>query len=413
MATASSEKLFSEYDSEIRYASSTTKKISQIKDRLKAARNRQKSYADKRKKPLEFSVGDYVLIKVLPWKGVVHFGKKGNLAPRFVRPFEIIEKVQNRWKGYHAVPPPYTGNFMPPKPNLVLANEEEYVFSESITSVPAVSTKDALAHEWNNSTTSQIIKKLWWNLYSLGGDPKEQSIQGYIHSRTRIVEENLHVKFSEETPNIAGNGPNWLFDIDALTKSMNYEPVVAGNQSNGIGRDPPFSSSSKDSHDAGFKPSREEEKKDAEHLENEDSKVPNIEEPRVNQEQDESVNSTNNINIVSLTVNNASIEDNVVDENKVLMDLFPTPTTRIYKDHLLEQIIGDIHSAPQTRRMTKSVIKHVDLPYGKRAIGTKWIYKNKKDERGIVVRNKARLVAQGYTQEEGIDYDEVFDPKTT
>ncbi|GKC16381.1 ribonuclease H-like domain-containing protein [Tanacetum coccineum] len=50
----------------------------------------------------------------------------------------------------------------------------------------------------------------------------------------------------------------------------------------------------------------------------------------------------------------------------------------------------------------------VDLPYGKRAIGTKWVYRNKKDDRGIVVRNKARLVAEGYTQEEGIDYDEVF-----
>ncbi|GJV59036.1 putative reverse transcriptase domain-containing protein [Tanacetum coccineum] len=64
-----------------------------IKDRLKAARDRQKSYADKRRKPLEFSVGNYVLLKVSPWKGVVHFGKKGKLAPRFVGPFEIIEKV--------------------------------------------------------------------------------------------------------------------------------------------------------------------------------------------------------------------------------------------------------------------------------------------------------------------------------
>ncbi|GJX83421.1 putative reverse transcriptase domain-containing protein [Tanacetum coccineum] len=71
----------------------TTEKISQIKDRLKAARNRQKSYADKRRKPQEFSVGDYVLLKVSPWKGVVLFGKKGKLAPRFVGPFKIIEKV--------------------------------------------------------------------------------------------------------------------------------------------------------------------------------------------------------------------------------------------------------------------------------------------------------------------------------
>ncbi|GKE82336.1 putative reverse transcriptase domain-containing protein, partial [Tanacetum coccineum] len=71
----------------------TTEKISHIKDRLKTARDRQKSYVDKRRKPLEFSVGDYVLLKVSPWKGVVRFGKKGKLAPRFVRPFEINEKV--------------------------------------------------------------------------------------------------------------------------------------------------------------------------------------------------------------------------------------------------------------------------------------------------------------------------------
>ncbi|GKC93254.1 putative reverse transcriptase domain-containing protein, partial [Tanacetum coccineum] len=71
----------------------TTKKISQIKDRLKVARDHQKSYADKRIKPLEFSVGDYVLLKVSPWKGVVRFRKKGKLSPRFVGAFEIIKKV--------------------------------------------------------------------------------------------------------------------------------------------------------------------------------------------------------------------------------------------------------------------------------------------------------------------------------
>ncbi|GKA59361.1 putative reverse transcriptase domain-containing protein [Tanacetum coccineum] len=71
----------------------TTEKISYIEDRLKVVRDHQKSYADKRRKPLEFNIGDYVLLKVSPWKGAVCFGKKGKLAPRFVGPFEIIEKV--------------------------------------------------------------------------------------------------------------------------------------------------------------------------------------------------------------------------------------------------------------------------------------------------------------------------------
>ncbi|GKA26776.1 ribonuclease H-like domain-containing protein [Tanacetum coccineum] len=147
-----------------------------------------------------------------------------------------------------------------------------------------------------------------------------------------------------------------------------------------------------------------------------------------------------------------------------------TPNTRIHKDHSLDHVIGDIQSGVQTKGMTKNTNEHgfisavyegkthedlhtymfacflsqeepkritkalcdpawveamqeellqfklqkvwilVDLPKGKRAIGTKWIFENKKDERGIVTRNKARLVAQGYSQEEGIDYDEVFAP---
>ncbi|GJT02174.1 putative ribonuclease H-like domain-containing protein [Tanacetum coccineum] len=147
-----------------------------------------------------------------------------------------------------------------------------------------------------------------------------------------------------------------------------------------------------------------------------------------------------------------------------------TPNTRIHKDHSLDHVIGDVQSGVLTRRMTKTTNEQgfisavyegkthedlhtclfacflsqeepkkviqalkdpswieamqeellqfklqqvwtlVDLPHGKRAIGTKWVYRNKKDERGIVIRNKARLVAQGYTQEEGIDYDEVFAP---
>ncbi|GJR25870.1 putative reverse transcriptase domain-containing protein [Tanacetum coccineum] len=71
----------------------TTKKIIQIKKRIKVARDRQKSYADSRCKPLEFEVGDKVMLKVSPWKGVIRFGKRGKLNPRYIRPFRIIDKV--------------------------------------------------------------------------------------------------------------------------------------------------------------------------------------------------------------------------------------------------------------------------------------------------------------------------------
>nr|GEV07924.1 hypothetical protein [Tanacetum cinerariifolium] len=118
-------------------------------------------------------------------------------------------------------------------------------------------------------------------------------------------------------------------------------------------------------------------------------------------------------------------------------------TTKVHKDHLVTQIIGDLSSATQTRSMTRvakdqepkrvhqalkdpswieamqeellqfkmwKVWVLADLSYRKRVIGTKWVFRNKKDERGIVVRNKARLVTQGHTQEEGINYEEVFTP---
>ncbi|GKD75372.1 putative reverse transcriptase domain-containing protein, partial [Tanacetum coccineum] len=71
----------------------TTKKIIQIKHHLQASRDRQKSYADKRRKPLEFQVGDKVMLKVSPWKGVIRFGKQGKLNPRYIRPFKILAKV--------------------------------------------------------------------------------------------------------------------------------------------------------------------------------------------------------------------------------------------------------------------------------------------------------------------------------
>nr|GFB31309.1 hypothetical protein [Tanacetum cinerariifolium] len=131
-----------------------------------------------------------------------------------------------------------------------------------------------------------------------------------------------------------------------------------------------------------------------------------------------------------------------INNMESIISVSPIPTSRIHKDHPTSQIISDMSSTTQTRSMARVVRDQggisqkfnedfhtymfacfllqeepkrkvwilVDLPYGKRAIGTKWVYRNKKDERGIVIKNKARLVAQGHTQEEGINYEVVSAP---
>ncbi|GJS69676.1 putative ribonuclease H-like domain-containing protein [Tanacetum coccineum] len=283
-------------------------------------------------------------------------------------------------------------------------------------------------------------------------------------------------------PNVAGNRPDWLFDIDLLTNSMNYEPVTAGNQTN-------KNAGIKDNVDA--KEGGASNKKDDQNVQDFRAALDNF----LVQQKKGYANSTNRDSTVSPSVStvgqsftnvddlptdplmpdledtadllNTGIFSGAYDDEDVgaeadlnnletTTNVNPIPTTRIHKDHPKDQIIGDINSATQTRRMTKiseelamvSYIKKqrrtnhkdyqnclfacflsqiepkkvtqaltdpswieamqdellqfslqkvwrlVDLPKGKHAIGTKWVYRNKKDERGIVVRNKARLVAQ-------------------
>ncbi|GJY94199.1 putative ribonuclease H-like domain-containing protein [Tanacetum coccineum] len=353
-----------------------------------------------------------------------------------------------------------------------------------------------------------------------------------FNTRTRKVEENLHITFLENKPNVVGSGPDWLFDIDLLTNSMNYEPVTAGNQTNknvGIKNnvdevptqqyillpllyDSPQSSEDAVVDDAGKKTNEklankgeingQEKEGGASNKEG----VQNVQDFRAEldnllvQQKEGYATSTNRVSTISPSVSaarqsldnandlptdplmpdlddttdllNTGIFSGAYDDEDVgaeadlnnletTMNVSPIPITRIYKDHPKDQIIRDINSATQTRMMTKISEEHamvsyinkqrrtnykdyqnclfayflsqieskkviqalkdsswieamqdellqfrlhkdwrlVDLPKGKHAIGTKWVYRNKKDERGIVVRNKARLVAQDDAQE--------------
>ncbi|GJY50989.1 putative ribonuclease H-like domain-containing protein [Tanacetum coccineum] len=350
-----------------------------------------------------------------------------------------------------------------------------------------------------------------------------------FNSQTRKVEENLHVNILENKPNVAGQGPNWLFNIDSLTISMNYQPITIGNQTNKNAGPQEANGNTylKQSVDAGQ--SKEKNSSDEKYKndtaddaagvtsiqkpasENEPA-LKNVLDKIIDQEkeatkQSDVVRKETPVNAASAprTFNDAGpsfvplggsfpLDVNDPPDDPLMLDLedtsevqhtrifgsaydddddldtcnspyadqgmgaeanfnnmkpstvvSPITTTRVHSIHPKDQIIGDPRLAVQTRGMTKKSSREhatisyeptkidqalddeswveamqeellqfkiqkvwtlVNLPYGKKAIGTKWVYRNKKDKRGIVVRNKARLVAQGYKQEEGIDYDE-------
>ncbi|GJS39974.1 putative ribonuclease H-like domain-containing protein [Tanacetum coccineum] len=286
---------------------------------------------------------------------------------------------------------------------------------------------------------------------------------------TKKVEVNLHVKFLEEKPNVKGVGYRWMFDIDYLKDSMNYIHVSLENQTNPHAGTLEMTNSASTLQTPNANASEEEDEveelivvptavrhtaskvgprksstnskaeeflTEVQNLKTQENKAYSTgiseDTPEIlafRRELDElapkqlrevpTYKATSTTSINSGIFDEASYDDEgmVHDFNNLPTEVAvsPIPTLRIHNIHPQSQILGDPKSSVQTRsRVQQHTEAHalilVDLPHGAKVIGTKWVYRNKRDEREVVVRNKARLVAQGHKQEEGIAYDEVFAP---
>nr|GEU39498.1 copia protein [Tanacetum cinerariifolium] len=341
------------------------------------------------------------------------------------------------------VPPPHTGLFMPPKLDLSYIGLEEFTSEPTVETLNAKTSEDVpklmlLGKKFKSSSavnTARPVNTAHPKTAMNDVKPRPKAVLNVIKgnkvyavkaSAGWVWKPKIKILDHVSRHNSASITLKKYDYIDAQNRSKSvmawvpkryYEEIDGGYVA--FGGKPKGGKITgkelKSSEDAGFKPSNDVGKNV--------NGVPRQENKCNHQEEKDSVNRTNRVNVVSLTVNAASNEVNDVsrkssiefpddlnmleledisifeDSNEDGFDadadlnnlestfqVSPIPITRIHKDHPLEQAIRDL------------------------AIGSKWVFWNKLDEREIVIRNKERMVAQGHTQEEGIDYDEVFAP---
>nr|GEW60371.1 retrovirus-related Pol polyprotein from transposon TNT 1-94 [Tanacetum cinerariifolium] len=296
----------------------------------------------------------------------LHSHKSDNRVPKNLK--------NDRYKtgeGYHAVPPPYTGTFLPSKPDLVFTDDSNA--SESVANVFNVESS-------TNKPSKDMSKTLRLDApivkYWISDSEDETEIESMPKQReTSFVKSSKHVKTSRESvKNFV-----WNSAIRVL---------------------PLWSTGSQDPHntvddvaDAAFdvKENENDVHVSANGSDNTDTKKHDEKAKRY--DKGKSQIQLTALTVLILLVNVVSLNFGIARKS-----LFVDPS-KYPDDPDMPELEDIIYSDDE---------KDVDLPKGKRAIGLKWVFRNKKDERGIVIRNKARLVAQRHTQEEGIDYDEVF-----
>nr|GEV19643.1 retrovirus-related Pol polyprotein from transposon TNT 1-94 [Tanacetum cinerariifolium] len=263
-----------------------------------------------------------------------------------------------------------------------------------------------------------------YELLTVGYSLNSKAFRVY-NLETKRVKENLHVNFLENKPNVAGKGHAWMFDLDYLTNSMNYEPVSIENKAN-------KSANLKEANNSAGTQANDDQGANSEEIDlNEEHFVlpiwsaysttvkssrdkiekntsfktsESLRKEATHDIQNASTSSTNLINTASTPLSTIGLSRAFNDGELSYHD----PSKYALPDDPLMPHLEDIYASPSEGIFSDSSYDDEDLPFKKNAIRTKWVYRNKKDERGVVVRKKARLVTQRHRQEEGTNYDEVF-----